>query len=78
MGSAVYIDRGSGSGRQSVARLCKAIVANVNGIEGDTVWTVWTLLTLHRSFLQGGLEDVRPTNLKDGRRLFYNIDSVYI
>lgn len=73
MSSAVYMDRGSGSGRHSVARLCDAIVANIDGIEGDdTVWTPY------RSFVQGGLNEKRPTNLKDGRHLLYNITLVYI
>lgn len=71
-GSAVYMDCGSGSGRQSVARLCIAIVANIDGIEGDTV------RILYRSFLQGRLNDMRPTNLKDGRHLAYKITFVYI
>lgn len=44
-GPVVYMDRASGSGRESVARLCNAIVANVDGIEVDAqVDALWTHL----------------------------------
>lgn len=40
MGPTWYMDRGSESGRQSVASLCNAIVASIDGIECDTVQVV--------------------------------------
>lgn len=66
-------DRGSGSGRDSVASVCNAIVASINGIESETV------IRSHKFFpfvCNGGLNGMRPTS-KDGRRLIY-IAIIYI
>jgi hypothetical protein len=53
MGSAAYMDRGSGSGRQSVARLLNAIVVNIEGTEFDTVRILY--LTSLRARLTDGM-----------------------
>lgn len=58
------MDRGSGVGRESVTRLCNAIVANRDGM-ADALWTELQVISVGRA----GLDDMRPRNLKDGRYL---------